>query len=202
MPDMMTFPDTVDEFMEQYKMVDTHEVYSNGCEYVPIFRMQQWFEHERAKMNDHTNKCYVSIAEAYNTLTEYYHHRNDIQRAALLEALLKVPPADVEPVRHGQWLPYEFEAKPYKFGKQMWAKCSHCGTAVQRRDNSLSEHILNFCPICGTKMDGAKIRLPIIHQCATCRWSPPSSSDGKPCCACDPSDPLTSAYEPKEGSDK
>lgn len=42
----MTFPDTAEEFMEQYKIVDTEQVYTNGVEMVPIFRMRQWFEHE------------------------------------------------------------------------------------------------------------------------------------------------------------
>lgn len=41
----MRFPETVDEFMEQYKIVDTEQVYTNGMDLVPIFRMQQWFEH-------------------------------------------------------------------------------------------------------------------------------------------------------------
>ena len=41
----MIFPDSVEEFMEEYKMVDTKHIYSNGTEYVPIFRMKQWFEH-------------------------------------------------------------------------------------------------------------------------------------------------------------
>ena len=45
MSDLMTFPDTVEEFMEWYKVTDTEQVYSNGTEYVPIFRMKQWFEH-------------------------------------------------------------------------------------------------------------------------------------------------------------
>lgn len=45
MSDMMMFPDTVEEFMENYKIVDTDEVYTNGVELVPIFRMKQWFEH-------------------------------------------------------------------------------------------------------------------------------------------------------------
>lgn len=45
MADLMTFPKTADEFMEQYKIVDTEEVYTNGAELVPIFRMKQWFEH-------------------------------------------------------------------------------------------------------------------------------------------------------------
>ena len=44
---MMTFPATVEEFMKQYKMTDTEHVYSNGTEYVPIYRMRQWFEHCR-----------------------------------------------------------------------------------------------------------------------------------------------------------
>ena len=50
MSDMMTFPASVEEFMEQYKMTDTEHVYSNGTEYVPIYRMKQWFEHCRNQM--------------------------------------------------------------------------------------------------------------------------------------------------------
>lgn len=42
----MMFPNTVEEFMEEYKMVDTEHIYSNGIEYVPIFRMEQWFAHQ------------------------------------------------------------------------------------------------------------------------------------------------------------
>ena len=47
MGDMMAFPASVEEFMSQYKMTDTEHVYSNGTEYVPIYRMKQWFEHCR-----------------------------------------------------------------------------------------------------------------------------------------------------------
>lgn len=45
MADLMTFPNTVEEFMDKYKIVDTYCVYTNGVEMVPIFRMQQWFDH-------------------------------------------------------------------------------------------------------------------------------------------------------------
>ena len=45
MSEAMTFPETVEEFMEQYKIVDNEQVYTNGAELVPIFRMRQWFEH-------------------------------------------------------------------------------------------------------------------------------------------------------------
>ncbi len=49
MSDMQTFPETVDEFMEYYKITDTEQVYTNGVELVPIFRMKQWFEHLEQK---------------------------------------------------------------------------------------------------------------------------------------------------------
>lgn len=45
MGEVMTFPKTVDEFMEEYKIIDSEEVYTNGAELIPIFRMKQWFEH-------------------------------------------------------------------------------------------------------------------------------------------------------------
>ena len=45
MADLMTFPSTVEEFMDQYKITDTEQIYTNGIELVPIFRMKQWFEH-------------------------------------------------------------------------------------------------------------------------------------------------------------
>lgn len=45
--DVMEFPKTVEEFMEKYKIVDSEQVYTNGAELVPIFRMKQWVEHLR-----------------------------------------------------------------------------------------------------------------------------------------------------------
>ena len=53
MADMMTFPDTVEEFMEQYKITDTEQIYTNGTELVPIFRMRQWFDHKPERGQGH-----------------------------------------------------------------------------------------------------------------------------------------------------
>lgn len=44
MGEIMQFPETVEEFMQLYKITDTQQVYTNGTELVPIFRMKQWFE--------------------------------------------------------------------------------------------------------------------------------------------------------------
>ena len=86
MNNCMTFPDTVEEFMEQYKIVDTEHVYTNGVEMVPIFRMKQWFEHQnvdlvsRQAAIDAVYKCtdifvnnlpvMVDKADAYKALAE------------------------------------------------------------------------------------------------------------------------------------
>ena len=46
MAEMMTFPETFEEFAEQYKIIDDEEIYTNGQELIPIFRVKQWLEHE------------------------------------------------------------------------------------------------------------------------------------------------------------
>lgn len=48
MADRMTLPATFDEFAAEYKMVDSKEIYSNGIEYIPIFRVKQWLEEHHA----------------------------------------------------------------------------------------------------------------------------------------------------------
>lgn len=36
---------SLEDFMETYKMIDVDQIYSNGTEYVPIFRVKQWLEY-------------------------------------------------------------------------------------------------------------------------------------------------------------
>ena len=47
MLEKMVFPETVEEFMDEYKIIDSDEVYTNGAALVPIFRMNQWFAHKQ-----------------------------------------------------------------------------------------------------------------------------------------------------------
>lgn len=73
--DIMTFPDTVEEFMEQYKMVDREQIYSNGCEYVPIYRMKQWFAHKPQIDLVRCGECiYRHEHEWYNTCDKHIGH--------------------------------------------------------------------------------------------------------------------------------
>ena len=45
MSDMMTFPDTWEEFEKSYGFTDNEEVYTNGARLIPSFRVKQWLDH-------------------------------------------------------------------------------------------------------------------------------------------------------------
>lgn len=70
MPDVMMFPDTVEEFMESYKMVDVEHVYSNGVEFVPIYRMMQWFQHRPERKTSEWLHEYLQTAVDFGIITE------------------------------------------------------------------------------------------------------------------------------------
>ena len=46
MNDMMTFPDTWEEFEKSYGFTDNEEVYTNGARLIPSFRVKQWLDHK------------------------------------------------------------------------------------------------------------------------------------------------------------
>lgn len=45
MNNMMEFPETPLEFVESYKFKDSDEIYTNGSELIPVFRVEQMLEH-------------------------------------------------------------------------------------------------------------------------------------------------------------
>lgn len=66
------------------------------------------------------------------------------------DALRELPAADVQPVRHGRWMP-EDECKV-----TFHSKCSECGCFVSNfpEDAFLDcSQAWNYCPNCGAKMD-------------------------------------------------
>lgn len=68
-------------------------------------------------------------------------------RQAILEALRKVPTADVKEVKHGQWNTVLDESilEHYNNDVDIFA-CSICGIKSKRPTI--------FCPSCGARMDG------------------------------------------------
>jgi len=52
MPDIMSFPDTIEEFLEDHSFKDKQEIYTNGAKLIPVFRVKQALEHYYKKSND------------------------------------------------------------------------------------------------------------------------------------------------------
>lgn len=65
MADVMNFPNSFDEFAEQYKIVDEQEIYTNGTELIPIFRVKQWLEdrNEDRKVSSNFNRIKAMTIE-------------------------------------------------------------------------------------------------------------------------------------------
>ena len=103
---------------------------------------------------------------------------------------------------------------PECMGEPMYAVCPNCGAdmrPISQRLNDASVEDDLFPELTAEEKAENKAEAKRIMEvdqianydkkvylCADCRLSPPSSGDGKPCCACDPDDPLVSCYEKRE----
>ena len=69
MADRMAFPNTMKEFIESFSFKDSEEVYTNGAELIPVFRVEQGFEHYakeiRAKaIDEFAEKLSLEVSES------------------------------------------------------------------------------------------------------------------------------------------
>ena len=79
--------------------------------------------------------------DAYKVLTDYYHHRTDVQHNALREALNKIPSAEPER-KTGKWI---HDGSNWE---NRWL-CSACGYKWFIRKGEA-----HYCPHCGADMRG------------------------------------------------
>lgn len=155
MSDTMTFPATVEEFMEQYKIVDDEKVYTNGADLVPIFRMMQWFEHVSATdINVGTNEDCISRQAAVDYCKKMLIETalNNVGFICNADELL----LDIEENRIETWLSHVPPAQPeQRTGK--WVMNDHIGTFKIFTCSECgwnSEAPFNFCPNCGSYNGG------------------------------------------------
>jgi len=45
MDNIMNFPDSWEDFIKDYQFKDSDEVYTNGSDLIPVFRVMQMIEH-------------------------------------------------------------------------------------------------------------------------------------------------------------
>ena len=65
------------------------------------------------------------------------------------KCIYEAPTIEAEPVRHGRWIPTEYDS--YADGEPVWDKweCSECYNEHNGEEDTLPA----FCPDCGAKMD-------------------------------------------------
>ena len=52
MGEVMSFPETWEEFEKQYGFTDTEQIYTNGSRLIQSFRVEQWLEHLKEKTDE------------------------------------------------------------------------------------------------------------------------------------------------------
>lgn len=160
MSDLMTFPNTVEEFMEQYKIIDTEQVYTNGAELVPIFRMKQWFEHLSTAEPSGGLVDRRVLKAHLQAIVEYY--EAEMEKAAKLEVwthryhckVAKLATEDVLELIDN--LDTAQEGKKGKWVKA-WSNMSNGCIQVDgyrcSKCNVLYPWATNYCPNCGEIME-------------------------------------------------
>ena len=58
MKEQMEFPETFEEFAKEYGFKDDKEVYTNGLDLIPIFRVKQWLEYDNKLRRIETDTAY------------------------------------------------------------------------------------------------------------------------------------------------
>jgi hypothetical protein len=58
MGEQMEFPETFEAFVKEYGFKDDKEVYTNGSDLIPIFRVKQWLEHDNKLRAIETDTAY------------------------------------------------------------------------------------------------------------------------------------------------
>lgn len=75
MGDKMTFPETIEDFIKDYSFKDKEEVYTNGADLIPVFRVEQAIEYYSKKIiNDFINKIIKSLNECDRYTSEFITH--------------------------------------------------------------------------------------------------------------------------------
>lgn len=64
MGEMMSFPETFKEFIDEYSFKDKEEIYTNGSDLIPVFRVEQawnYYTNQITLALDNIRQCYQII---------------------------------------------------------------------------------------------------------------------------------------------
>ena len=92
---------------------------------------------------------YIKREYAVDAVLDVYYDTPDIDLSGekFEDAILKIPAADVVPVRHGRWVDNHCTAcGMMPMGDEMWELCDF--------EPPRFEKFMDYCPSCGAKMNG------------------------------------------------
>lgn len=70
MADMMTFPPTFKEFIKEYSFKDKENIYTNGVELIPVFRIEQAWDHYTTQVLNALDNIRDCITIVENNLSD------------------------------------------------------------------------------------------------------------------------------------
>ena len=70
MADIMEFPKRMTEFIDSYSFKDSKEIYTNGAELIPVFRVEQGLEHYAKEIRSNAIDDFVKFANTMPTVEE------------------------------------------------------------------------------------------------------------------------------------
>ena len=175
MSDMMTFPDTWEEFEKSYGFTDNEEVYTNGARLIPSFRVKQWLDHLPSVQPTRTTPSNTLDAlESIQTtqLTDDDKETIRIHLNAFKESLCNqgrwyeeyeeliyrlLSPLSVQPERKkGKWI----RTRTIIHDGELY--CDQC-----EQEHPEQKKIWKFCPNCGADMR-PQFEEPEINPCRGC----------------------------------
>ena len=66
MDDCMMFPKDWHDFLKSYSFTDSEKVYTNGSELIPVFRVEQLFEHLMAEKQAEIERLKEEVHREYH----------------------------------------------------------------------------------------------------------------------------------------
>lgn len=145
----MDFPNTFDDFAQEYKIVDRKEVYTNGSELIPIFRVKQWLEHTKTQPCEDCVSREAVIKKA-NSHAEEMSEPFKSNFAVLVEWLLDKLPSVTPERPKRKWIAIQHFEHPEGRDDEdtyYYNQCPNCKKVYENWD-------FNFCPNCGEYCSG------------------------------------------------